>query len=331
MNDIKSIGSVNTGNEHLFISSYFKEKKKSILYIARNDREIFEIFEILKWFLNKNKIFIFRSWDQIPYDNVSPSKEIQSERLKTLFEIVNNNDHKIVITSVNAIVQKIIKIDIIKKHFLDLSISRIYNFDEIIKKLIYLGYERTSIVRDKSEFAVRGSIIDIFLPNYENPIRIDFDDKKINSINEFDKITQIKIQNIKTNLLIYSSSELLINENNINIFRKNFRKIFSDYHKSQIYNIFSELSIPPGGENYIPIFYNDLTTIFDYCKNYSIICNSDFNYLLENRLENIKDFYESRIETGEKFILPINNLYLDIHQINQRIFIFNVSFISSFT
>ena len=166
MNNIKSIGSVNTGNEYLYISKYFKEKKKSILYIARNDREIFEIQNKLKWFLPKDKINIFRSWDQIPYDNVSPSKEIQSERLKTLFEIVNNNEYKIIITSVNAIVNKIIDIDFVKQHFIKLSDNRIYQFDLLIKKLIMLGYQRTSLVRDKSEFAIRGSIIDIFLPNF---------------------------------------------------------------------------------------------------------------------------------------------------------------------
>ena len=83
MNNVKLIGSISQGYEFLFIADFFRKKNCSILYIARNDREIFEIKDRLKWILPSTDILIFRSWDQIPYDNVSPSKEIQSERIKT--------------------------------------------------------------------------------------------------------------------------------------------------------------------------------------------------------------------------------------------------------
>ena len=219
MNNYKFISSVNLGNEFFFISNYFRDNNSSILYIARNDREIFKIKDKLKWFLPKNNILLFRSWDQIPYDNVSPSREIQSERIKSLFEIINNKDNKIVLTSVNAIIQKIIDIEFIKKNTLEISINKVINFDELIKKIILLGYQRTSLVRDKSEFAVRGSIIDIFLSHYNNPLRIDFDNNKIISIKEFDKLTQKKISNFTNNIILYPSSELLLDEKNIITFR----------------------------------------------------------------------------------------------------------------
>ena len=69
MNSIKTVGSINEGNEYLFISETFKESDKSVLYIARNDKEIFKIRKKLEWVLPQINIEVFRSWDQIPYDN----------------------------------------------------------------------------------------------------------------------------------------------------------------------------------------------------------------------------------------------------------------------
>ena len=106
MNKNINLGSVLLGSEAFLLAENFKQNKNSILYIARDDREIFDIILKLKWLLPKNDLLIYRSWDQIPYDNVSPSKEIQSERIKTLYKIINDKDKKLILTSVNAIIQK---------------------------------------------------------------------------------------------------------------------------------------------------------------------------------------------------------------------------------
>ena len=115
---MKTLGSINEGNEYLFISETFKESDKSVVYIARNDKEIFKIRKKLEWVLPQINIQVFRSWDQIPYDNVSPSKEIQSERINCLYQIINNNSPKIIISSVNAIIQKTISRDYINDYFI---------------------------------------------------------------------------------------------------------------------------------------------------------------------------------------------------------------------
>ena len=216
------IGSVNKGNEVFYIAEYFKNSNNSsILYIGRNDKEIFDIKSKLEWLIPSAEISIYRSWDQIPYDSVSPSKEIQSERIKTLYKILNNSKKKnIIITSVNAILQKTVDIEFLEKNIVEISINLEINFDQLIKQLIFLGYQRTSVVREKSEFAIRGSIIDVFLIDFINPIRLDFYDQKIESISEFDKITQKTNKKIYKKILINPSSELLLNKNSLNLFRK---------------------------------------------------------------------------------------------------------------
>ncbi|SVC01315.1 uncharacterized protein METZ01_LOCUS254169, partial [marine metagenome] len=212
MNRNLVLGSVPLGSEAFAIAEDFINIDKSILYIACDDREIFYVKSKLKWLLPKTEILIYRSWDQIPYDNVSPSKEIQSERIKTLYNLSNNNK-KLIITSVNAIIQKTINKEFLNTNFIEIFINQKIDFNSLIFKLLSLGYERTSVVRDKTEFAIRGSIIDIFIVDHEHPIRIDFFDNKIESIYSFNHITQKRINKLNNKkIIIYTSSELLLNE-----------------------------------------------------------------------------------------------------------------------
>ena len=220
MSNEKLIGSVNRGNEDFFIADYLKKNNKcSLLYIARDEKEIFDIKSKIEWLIPTVEILIYRSWDQIPYDSVSPSKEIQSERINTLYKIYHNKNQIIVISSVNAILQKTINVDFIKNNFIEIFLNKKINFEQLINKLIFLGYQRTSVVREKSEFAIRGSIIDIFLSDRIQPIRIDFLDQNIETISEFDRLTQKTNKKIDEKILISPCSELLINKKSFNLFR----------------------------------------------------------------------------------------------------------------
>ena len=101
----------------------------------------------------------------------------------------------------------------------------------------------------------------------------------------------------------------------MNLFRKSFREIFPEYRHSQIYNLFSNSIIPSGGENFLPLFNESLTTFFSYCLNYHIILNNDFQNLLDMRIENINDFFNARKEGGETFHLPPGKLYKNAQEV----------------
>ncbi len=311
MNNSKIIHSVNIGSEYLYIYDHFNKYKKSLIYICKDEREIFKLKEKIQWMLPKIKILIYRSWDQIPYDKVSPSRNIQSERIKVLYEIFTEKKNIILLTTINAIVQKTVNQNFLNENILIIKNKNIINRENFINKLISLGYQKTSIVREKSEFAIRGSLIDIFLTDNKYPVRIDFNNNQIDTLSFFDPLTQKRTQDLKTNtFIINASSELLLNDNNINCFRNNFRKIFDNYRISENYHSISEFVIPPGCEQYLPLFYDSMSNIFSYCLNYHLIYNSDIKNLIELRLENIQEYYEARIQHNEKFNLSPKHLYL---------------------
>jgi len=310
MNKKTNLSSVMKGAEPFEIAQEFINFEKSIMYIARDEREIYYVYSKLKWFLPKADILIYRSWNQIPYDNVSPSKKIQSERIKNLYCLYTDQNKKIIITTVNAIIQKTVNKNFLTKNFIEIYVNIKINFNHLIYKLVSLGYQRTSLVRDKTEFAIRGSIIDIFIVDHSHPIRIDFFDDFIESIHLFDQNTQKRLNKLdKEKIFIYTSSELPLNEETISVFRKNFREIFTNYRNSSIYHSFSEGILPAGGEQFIPLFINEMKSIFSFLHNTKIILNSEFSNLLLLRIENINDFYNARKDLKDNFFLEPEALY----------------------
>ena len=116
---MKCIGPILENTEAFIISEFFKNSSDTIVYIGKNDREVLNIYNKLLWTLPKNKILIYKSWDQIPYDNISPSKDIQISRLETLYYLDSNREEKkIVLTTINAIIQKTIPKKELKKNFI---------------------------------------------------------------------------------------------------------------------------------------------------------------------------------------------------------------------
>ena len=106
---MKFIGPIVEKSESFIIGEIFRTSKNSLIYIAKDDREISDIYNKLFWMLPNKKILIYKAWDQIPYDNISPSKEIQTSRLNTLNYLnTYNEEQKILLTTINAIIQKTI-------------------------------------------------------------------------------------------------------------------------------------------------------------------------------------------------------------------------------
>jgi len=329
---MKSIGPVIDKTEAFIISEIFNKNDSSLVYIGKDDREIINIKKKLSWLHPNLRVLLYKAWDHIPYDNISPSKEIQTSRLETLFYLSSIKETKIIIlTTLNGIMQKTVPKNEINKNFITISKKNKFQIDKILFLLIKLGYERTSIVRDKSEFAVRGSIIDIFLPQFDKPIRIDLFDEDIDSIFEFDPISQkrVKESNLES-FTLNPSSELIIDNENLEKFRAEFRSLFQNYRKSQTYELFSSGLVPSGGEQFLPLFYKNLETLFDYCENSQLIIHNDIIELFDERIENLNDYYEARSNSNESFFLKPQYLFIDKDYFDQILDKFKVTKLSFF-
>ena len=111
----------------------------------------------------------------MPYDSVSPSTRVSGERINSFLKIIDkNNPVRLVIITVNALIQKNIPLKYFPNNIRELTVGAEINLSTFVKNAIDTGYRRTGNVIDIGEIAVRGGIVDIYSPNYIDPIRIDF-------------------------------------------------------------------------------------------------------------------------------------------------------------
>ena len=177
------------------------------------------------------------------------------------------------------------------------------------------GYEKTPTVREHGEFSVRGGIIDFYSP-LNKPIRLDLFGNTIDSIKSFDLITQRSLELLKE-IFVYPASEIILNDKTIENFRINFNKKFgSQKEKVKIYDSISEGISYPGMEHWLPFFYNQTGSIFDYIDKPIILLDHLYDSSLEDFLETVNDHFQSRKDYDDNKLSKVENKYFSIEPSN---------------
>ena len=301
-----------------FLVSAIKKFKK-ISYICSDIKELKTLKSKILAIDNKINIIDFPDLDCPLFSNISPSNEVRTTRIKTLTKLLNIDlGENIVLTTIESLLLKTIPKDVLINKYFELNPKNSKLTIEKIKEfLINNSYERVETVRQKGEFAIRGGILDIFSPSEDFPIRIDSFASTIDSLKNFDPITQLSLNNLKKSSLI-PTSEIFLNKKNIEKFRINFRTLNID-NKKNYYNNISQGIRLPGIEQFLPFFYNSLESFFSYLVNYKLIVNFQFKDIIFNSYKRISSQLITENYTGEnihKFILNHNELCEDINSTN---------------
>ena len=151
----------------------------------------------------------FPAWETLPHEKLSPKSDTVTKRLK-LLNSLKNNPPKIIVTSIRGLIQPISKSvattpTIKLKNGLELSL------EELLRNLVHFGFTRTDLVERRGDFAVRGGIVDLFPPDQEHPIRVDFFGDEIDDLAYFTVSDQRTFEKLE-NLEVFPVRELLIDE-----------------------------------------------------------------------------------------------------------------------
>jgi len=173
-----------------------KASGKHVLILTGASQEEVRLYHDFAFF-TENPVLDFPAWETLPTENIAPSPDIVGERYHALRELSTAKQPHIILSSLQACLQKII----IPKNFEDLYIHLVkgksYPFDALIEKLKKMGYQRTSLVSDKGQFAVRGGIIDIFPVSSPDPHRLEFWEDELESMRVFDPIGQKSVRQVE--------------------------------------------------------------------------------------------------------------------------------------
>lgn len=223
-----------------FLAAMFDSSPFSILFIAENIDEANIIYHDIKSIQNQEVIIFNDSFKKLSR-GIEFSKKSINLRLQSIFKITQNNSKNIVITYPEALAERIVGIDLMKKKKIEIYANRKYKLQELIEICESLGLSRNNFVYEPGQYSIRGSIIDIFSFGFPLPYRIEMNDNEIESIRQFDIETQTSINTVSfihitpnsTNLnadadkAVAETAELF--KENFVIFYKNKEEIFDKY------------------------------------------------------------------------------------------------------
>lgn len=269
-------GLTDSGKVHFAYSTYFYAEKP-ICIITYNELQAKKIIRNLEYF--ENNINYFPKKEILAYDYLAESKDITYSRIACLNEI-HKKQAKIIVTTIEAVSQKIIPEDVLYKNILELKIGDVINLEEIKQKLVLLGYERQDVVENKSEFSVRGGIIDVAISEKQG-IRIELWGDEIDSIRTFDINTQRSLEK-RENIKIYPAHEFLLD--------KPLEEVAKDIQDQRDKEEILEGNFTNKIDKYWNKFYNNPdNTFIDYIKDNYIIFIDEVSKIKARSENVIKD------------------------------------------
>lgn len=170
-----------------------KTTGKHILILTGASQEEVRLFHDFSLFTDR-PVVDFPSWETMPSENIPPSPDIVGERYKLLKEITTSSEPHIILTGLQACLQRLIHPSVFKDLYLTLKQGQSPGFEELIQKLLKMGYQRKFIASDKGEFAIRGGIIDVFPVSSPDPYRLEFWGDDLESLRIYDPIGQKSVR-----------------------------------------------------------------------------------------------------------------------------------------
>ena len=302
-------GVPNYANDFILAQIINDNKNSNYLYITANEITLKNSVKSLHKMISDYEVIEYPAWDCQPYDRIGPNSHIQAKRLSALYEMANSSKPLIIVSTYSALLNKVMPIDDLNAISFSIQKDENINQDELLRKLVHAGFRNSSTVTEVGEFSRKGSILDIFLASYAQPVRLDFFGDKIDDIKFFDPLSQTSTKQKIKKVKVVPSAEVILNESNIDCFTTNFAKYFSyDDTQSLVYQETINGVVGNMTMHLLPLYYQNLATIFDYLPNdLNIIIGANAEAALEERVETIKDYYRTRKINFDKLKVKVRD------------------------
>ena len=271
----ESISIVNIdGSDSYSLARYIQDEviknKKYLAIFTETAFEARRLMEEILWFNQNLKINLLPDWETLPYDHFSPHPDLISERLLTLYQVTQKS-FDVVIIPVTTALHLLPPKSYIQQFSFHFAKGQKVDIEAFKNQLTLNGYMNVVRVMAPGEFSVRGSLIDLFPMGSIVPYRLDFFDDEIDSIRTFDVDSQRTLYPVNE-IKLLPARECPLDEKSISTFRQNYRERFEgDPSRSSIYKDISK-GIPIGGiEWYMPLFFDEMSDIFSYFSDNTII------------------------------------------------------------
>ncbi len=205
-----SIEGVSPSSFPMIISSVFLSRGRPLLVVTEGIGRLNELCLDLSCFIDEKYICRFPSLDTMPYEFMSSPESVERERISSIYRIMSG-EKAVIVCTVDSLMRRLPVREFFIKKGLELTAGEDYPFEDIIATLVQYGYSREARVDAFGHFSVKGSIIDVFPPSMDNPVRLDFFGDTLDSIREFDILTQLSAgKETRTGLTLYPRREMVL-------------------------------------------------------------------------------------------------------------------------
>jgi len=186
-------------------------QSRPVLLVTPSSRRAEELADELRTYIGTDLVDFFPPWETLPHERLSPKNDTVAARFKALHRLAAKKPPRVLVTSIRGLIQPIIS-TVLDAELPVLEIQKSFSMPALIESLAFLGYSRTDLVERRGDFAVRGGIIDLFPPDLEHPIRVDFFGDEIEELAYFTVADQRTYAPVVGQLTIYPCRELLLTQ-----------------------------------------------------------------------------------------------------------------------
>ena len=272
------------------------------LFVARDFQRAGSFTQAFQFFAHNIEILEYPAWDCLPYDRLSPSASVSAQRMATLTRLAErkaSDPPLLVVATVAGAIQRTPPKDATRRAGFSARIGQDLDTAALERYFAANGYVRASTVSERGEFAVRGGVIDVFPPGFEEPVRLDLFGSELESIRAFDPETQRSTGPLKA-VDLAPVSEIQLDADAVSRFRTGYLNLFGAGGDDPLYVAVSEGARRQGVEQWLPLFYDRLDTLFDYLPD-------DAQVFLDHQVEGARaerwalteDAYDARHEASK--------------------------------
>ncbi len=293
--------------------------QRPLLILAEDPRHADQLEAEVRFFSDDTiPVEHFVEWETLPWDSFSPHQDIISQRLRVLAALPDMVGG-VVIATVGILHQRLPPLDYVAARSLSLVTGQQLPREEFTRSLIEAGYLRVPQVSEHGEFAVRGSLIDIFPMGTQAPVRIDFFDDDIESLRFFSPESQLSGEKVDA-ISILPAREVPLDAEAIAAFRHSYRERFEGQPgKSRVYRDVSDGIAHGGIEYYLPLFFDATASFADYLPGNTVVLSPDsMDSLLEQFWGETRERFAMCSLDKERPVLSAEETFINPEKISSR-------------
>ncbi|GAA6823802.1 transcription-repair coupling factor [Helicobacter pylori] len=298
------------------IAEKYLESKQQLLVVTNNLYQADKLEADILQFVDANDVYKYPMQDIMTEEFSTQSPQFMSERVRTLTAL-SQNERGLFIVPLNGLKKWLTPVELWQYHQITLSVGEDIDVDDLLTKLVNMGYRRESVVSHIGEFSLRGGIIDIY-PLIGEPVRIELFDTEIDSIRNFDVESQRSNDNMQE-ISITTASDYIITDDVIKHTKEKLTEAYQETRPKidksvrndikETYDSFklfeTSLFDHQVMRRLVAFMYEQPATIIDYFQNDAIVAVDEYNRIKETEetlTTEVDDFMQNLIESGKGFI-----------------------------